>query len=205
MLKEPKLRAFYLVSSLTLFRNKVTTSVQFSSVQWLSRVRLFATPWTAGRQASLSITNSCSSLRLMHWVGDAIQPSHPLSSPSPLAFNLSHHQGLFQWVRSLHQVAKVLEFQLQHQSFQWTFRTDFLEDGLVGFPRSPRDSQESSPTPQFKSINYLALSFLCIGDNIVFFKAILSLISLITKVRDLYIILDSNPSCGYLPTLATFI
>ena len=62
----------------------------------------------------------------VHWVGDAIQPSHPLSSPSPPAFNLSQHQGLFQWVSSLHQVAKVLEFQLQHQSFQWIFRTDFL-------------------------------------------------------------------------------
>ena len=59
----------------------------------------------------------------VHWVGDAIQPSHPLSPPSPPAFNLSQHQGLFQWVSSLHQVAKVLEFQLQHQSFQWTFRT----------------------------------------------------------------------------------
>ena len=57
------------------------------------------------------------------WVGDAIQPSHPLSSPSPLAFKLSQHQGIFQWVSSLHQVAKVLEFQLQHQ---WIFRTDFL-------------------------------------------------------------------------------
>ena len=54
----------------------------------------------------------------VHWVGDAIQPSHPLLSPSPPAFNLSQHQGLFQWVRSSHQVAKVLEFQLQHQSFQ---------------------------------------------------------------------------------------
>ena len=53
----------------------------------------------------------------VHWVGDAIQPSHPLSSPSPPAFNLSQHQGLFQWVGSSHQVAKVLEFQLQHQSF----------------------------------------------------------------------------------------
>ena len=53
---------------------------------------------------------------------DAIQLSHPLSSPSLPAFNLSQHQGLFQWVSSLHQVAKVLEFQLQHQSFQWTFR-----------------------------------------------------------------------------------
>ena len=62
----------------------------------------------------------------VHWVGDAIQPSHPLSSPSPLAFNWSQHQGLFQWVSSSHQVAKVLEFQLQHQSFQWIFRTDFL-------------------------------------------------------------------------------
>ena len=62
----------------------------------------------------------------VHWVHDAIQPSHPLSSPSPPAFNLSQHQGLFQWVSSLHQVAKVLEFQLQHQSFQWIFRTDFL-------------------------------------------------------------------------------
>ena len=61
-----------------------------------------------------------------HWVGDAIQPSHPLSYPFPPAFNLSQHQGLFQWVSSLHQVAKVLAFQLQHQSFQWIFRTDFL-------------------------------------------------------------------------------
>ena len=59
----------------------------------------------------------------VHWVSDAIQPSHPLLSPSPPAFNLSHHQGLFQWVSSLHQVAKVLELQLQHQSFQWISRT----------------------------------------------------------------------------------
>jgi len=62
----------------------------------------------------------------VHWVGDAIQPSHPLSSLSPPAFNISQHQGLFQWVSSLHLVAKILEFQLQHQSFQWIFRTDFL-------------------------------------------------------------------------------
>ena len=60
------------------------------------------------------------------WVGDAIPSSHPLSSPSPPAFNLSQHQGLFKWVSSSHQVAKVLELQLQHQSFQWVFRTDFL-------------------------------------------------------------------------------
>ena len=96
----------------------------------------------------------------VHRVGDAIQPSHPLSSPSPPALNLSQHQGLFQWVSSSHQVAKVLEFQLQHQSFQWVPRTDLLQDGLVGSPCSPRDSQESSPTLQFKSINSSALSFL---------------------------------------------
>ena len=60
----------------------------------------------------------------VHWVGDAIQSSHPLSSPSPPTFNLSQHQGLFKWVSSSHQVAKVLEFQLQNQYFQWTTRTD---------------------------------------------------------------------------------
>ena len=62
----------------------------------------------------------------VHWVGDAIQPSHPLSSPSLPSFNLSQHQGIFKWVSSLHQVPKVLKFQLQHQSFQWIFRIDFL-------------------------------------------------------------------------------
>ena len=61
-----------------------------------------------------------------HWVSDAIQPSHPLSSSSPPTLNLSQHQGLFQWVSSSHQVAKILEFQLQHQSFQETPRTDLL-------------------------------------------------------------------------------
>ena len=62
----------------------------------------------------------------VHPIGDVIQPSHPLSSPSPPTFNLSQHQGLFKLVSSWHQVAKVMEFQLQHQSFQWIFRTDFL-------------------------------------------------------------------------------
>ena len=74
----------------------------------------------------------------VHQVSDAIKPSHPPSSPSPL-FNLSQHQGLFQWVISSHPLAKVLE--LQHQSFQWIFRTDFLYDWLVVSPYSPRDSQ----------------------------------------------------------------
>ena len=95
-----------------------------------------------------------------HRVIDAIQPSHSLSPHSPPAPNPSQHQGLFQWVNSSHEVAKVLEFQLQHQSFQWTPRTDLLQDGLVGSPCSPSFSQESSPTPQFKSINISVLSFL---------------------------------------------
>ena len=95
----------------------------------------------------------------VHWVSDAIQPSHPLSSPSP-TFNLSQRQGLFQGVSSSHWVAKVLEFQLQHQSFQWTLRTDLLLDRLVVSPCNPRDSQESSPISQFKSIISLALSLL---------------------------------------------
>ena len=99
--------------------------VQFSSVQSLSRVWLFATPYTAAHQASLSISNSRSLPTHVHWVSDDIQPSHPLSTPSPASFNLSQHHGLFKWVSSSHQVAKVLKFQVQHQSFQWIFRTDF--------------------------------------------------------------------------------
>ena len=66
-------------------------------------------------------------------VGEAIQSSHPLSSPSPPAFNLSQHQGLFQWVSSSHQVAKVLELQLQHQSFQWLTIQDWFHLGWTGW------------------------------------------------------------------------
>ena len=102
------------------------SSVQFSSVQLLSRVRIFATPWITACQGSLSITNSqslpkpCPSSWWCH------QPSHPVSSPSPPAPNPSQHYHLFQWVNSSHEVAKVLEFQLQHQSFQWTPRANLL-------------------------------------------------------------------------------
>ena len=95
----------------------------------------------------------------IHQVSDAIQPSHPLPFPSPPAPNPSQRQSLFQWVTSSHEVAKVLEFQLQHHSLQRNPRAN-LQNGLVGSPYSPRDSQESSPTPQFKSINSLALSHL---------------------------------------------
>ena len=95
------------------------SSVQFSSVQSLSHAWLSATPWIATCQVSLSITNSQSLLKLMPI--ESVMPSSHLLLSRP---NPSQHQGLFQWVSSSHEVAKVLEFQLQHQSFQWTPRTD---------------------------------------------------------------------------------
>ena len=101
----------------------------FSSVQSLSHVQLFATPWTVAHQASLSITTPVTSRNLLKPMFiKSMMPSDNLilSSPSPPAFNLFQHQGLFKWVSSSHQVTKVLEFQLQHQWFQWIFRTDFL-------------------------------------------------------------------------------
>jgi len=110
-------------------------------------------PMDCSTTGFLSITN------WVHWVADAIQPSHPLSSPSPPAFNLSQSQDLFKGASSSYQMTKVLEFQLQHQSFQWIFRTDFLYNGLLGIFLLPRDSQESSPTSQFKRINSSMLSF----------------------------------------------
>ena len=99
-------------------------------------------------------SNSCP---LSCWYHTTISSSVvPFSS----CLHFSQHQGLFKWVSSSHQVAKVLEFQPQHQSLQWTLRTDLLYDGLVGSPCCPMGSQESSPTPQFKSINSSALSLL---------------------------------------------
>ena len=100
-----------------------------------------------------------SSCPLHWWCHPAISSS---VTPSPPAFNLSQHQGLFQWVGSLHQVAKVMKLQLQLQSFQWIVRVDFLSDWLVGSPCCPRDSQESSPVPQYEGISSSALSlFYC--------------------------------------------
>ena len=95
-------------------------SVQFSSVTQscltLCDPMDCSTPGLAVHHQLLEFTQTH-----VHWVGDAIQPFHPLSSPSPPTFNLSQHQRLFKWVSSLHQVAKVLEFKPQHQSFQWIF------------------------------------------------------------------------------------
>ena len=94
-----------------------------------------------------------------HWISDAIQPPHLLSSPSPPTFNLSQRQGQFKWVSSLTQGGKVLEFQLQHQSFKWL--QDWFPLGWTGWiSLQSKDSQESSPTPQFKNINSLVLNFL---------------------------------------------
>ena len=129
-----------------IWENSIETYT-FSSVQSLSCVRLFASPWIAARQASLSITKSWSLLKLM-----------PIESVMPSSYLILCHLRLllppippsirvFSNESTLHEVAKVLEFQLQHQSFQWTPRTYLLQDGLVGSPCSSRDSQDSSPTP----------------------------------------------------------
>ena len=94
-----------------LFSFKVFSTL-FFVVQSLSHVWLFVTLWTAAPLASLSFTIPELVQTHVHWVGDAIQPSRPLSFPSPPAFTLSQHHGLFQWVGSLHQMAKVLELQI---------------------------------------------------------------------------------------------
>ena len=93
----------------------------------------------------------------VHWVSDTIQPLHSLSSPSP-SFSLSQHQSLFQWVSSSHQVTKYWSFNFSimlPMNIQ-----DWFPLRLVGSPCNPRDSHESSPTPQFKSISSSVLSFL---------------------------------------------
>ena len=90
----------------------------------------------------------------VYWVGDAIQPSHPLSPSSPFALNHTQHQRLFQWVSFSHQVAKLLELQLQYQSVQWIFRVDFFLDWVVWSPCSPRDSHESIKWQFFSSNNF---------------------------------------------------
>ena len=134
---------------------------EISSVQSLSHVLLFATPWTAARQASLSITNFQNLLKLISI--ELVMPSNYLILCRPLLLPPSIFPSIrvFSNESVLHiRWPKYLEFQLQHHSFQWIFRTDFLYNWLVLSPFSPRDSQESSPTPQFKSINSSAFSFL---------------------------------------------
>ena len=108
--------------------NNTTCSSATVAAQWVSCIWLFVTPWIAARQG-LPVLHYLPEFAQthVHWVGDPIQPSHPLLSPS--AFSLSQHQGLFQWVSSSHQVAKVLELQLQHpMNIQ-----DLFPLGLTGF------------------------------------------------------------------------
>ena len=138
----------------------LNSAIWFSSVQSLSRVWLFATPWSAARQGSLSITHSWSLFKPMSI--ELVMPSSHLILCCPLLLlpPIPPSIRVFSNESTPRKVAKVLEFWLQHPSFQWTSRTYFLQDGLVGSPCSPKDTQESSPTPQFKSINSLVLSFL---------------------------------------------
>ena len=133
--------------------------IQFSSAQSLSRVRLFATPWIAARQASVSITNSWSSPKpcpSSQWCHLAISSSVVPFSSCPQSFPAS---GFFQWLSSSHQVAKVL-VSASTSVLPMNTRDSSSLRWASGSPCSPRYSQESSPTPQFKSINSLALSFL---------------------------------------------
>ena len=132
----------------------------FSSIQSLSSVQLFVTQLTTAHQASLSFTISQSLLKLMSI--ESVMPSNHLILHCPLLLLPSIFLSISvfsKWISSSNQVAKVLE--LQHQSFQWIVTIDFLEDWLVWSPCCPRDSQESSLAPEFKSINSFALSFLC--------------------------------------------
>ena len=136
--------------------------LQFSSVQLLSHVWLFTTPWIAAHQASLSITNSWSLLKLMS-IESAMASSHLiLCCPLLLLPPIPPSIKVFSKKSALHmRWPKYWSFSFSiSPSFQWTPRTDLLQDGLVGSPCSPRDSQESSPTPQFRSINSSVLSFL---------------------------------------------
>ena len=141
-----------------------TNSVQFSSVAQscptLCDPMNCSTPGLPVHHHLLEFTQTH-----VHWVRDAIQPSHPWLSPSPTAPNPSQHQTLFQWINSSHEVAKVLEFQPQHHSLQRNPRVDLRQNGLVGSPCSPRDSQESSPTPQFKSINSSFRYFILLSND----------------------------------------
>ena len=148
----------YPVSSIVK-SEKTSTSVfpdvkyKFSSVQLLSHVRLFATPWTATCQAFLPITNSLSLLKFMS-IESVIPSNHLiLCHPFLLLPSIFPSITVFSNESVFASVAEVLEFQLQYQSSQWIFRVDFLYNGMVWSPCCPRDSQESSPTPQFKSIN----------------------------------------------------
>ena len=139
-------------------------------------MQLFATPWTACSTPGLPVPHHLLKFAQVrvHCIGDAIQPSHPLLPSSPSALSLSQHHGLFQCVSFSHQMTKILELQLQHQSFQEysgliSLRIDWLDLLAV---------QGTSPAPQFEGINSLVLHLLygpalrwCLPNNILIIRA----------------------------------
>ena len=131
--------------------------VIFTVVQSLDPVQLFKTPWTAASQASLSFTISQRLLKLVSI--ELVMTCKHLALCHSLLLLPSILPSI-KWISSSHQVAKGLELQLQHQSFQWVFRIYLNLNWLVGSPYCPRDSQESSPAPQFESTNSSVLSLL---------------------------------------------
>ena len=131
------------------------------TLQSLSRIQLFATTWTATHQASLFFITSQSLRKLISI--ESVMPSNYFILFRPLLLLPSIFPSIRIFSNELAfciKIAKVLELQLQHQSFKWIFSIDFLQDWLVWSSHSPTNSQESSPTPQFKSINSSVLSFL---------------------------------------------
>ena len=175
-------------------------ALSVQSVQSLSRVRLFVTPMdcsTPGLPVHHQLPEFTQTH--VHWVGDAIQPSHPLLSPSPPTFNLSQHQGLFKWVSPSHQVAKVLEFQLQHQSFQWTFsfRMDWLDLLAVqGTLKSLLQHHSSKASILRRSTFWVLLShqYMITGKTIALIRW-----TFVGKVMSLFFNMLSNLIITFLP------
>ena len=166
-------------------------------VQLLSHIQFCATPWTAAVQASLSLTISRSSLKFIEL--EMLSNHRILCCPLLLLPSIFPSiRVFFQWVGSSHQVAKILELQLQHHSFQRNPRADLLQNGLVGSPCSPRDSREFSPTPQFESSAFfmvqLSHPYMTTGKTIV-----LTRWTFVSKVISLLFIMLSRFVIVFLP------
>ena len=175
----------------------MTWVIQFSSNQSLSRVWLFETTWTAARQPPYPSPTPKLAQTNVHWVDDAIQPSHPLSSPSLPTFNICQHQSLFQWVSSSHWVVKVLE--LQYQSFQWIVRVNFLYNWHVWSPCSPRDSQEPSPNHSSKASVLRNSTFFKVQLSYPYMTIALTRWTFVTKVMSLLFNMLSRFVIAFLP------
>ena len=141
-------------------------------VRSLSCVWLFATPWTAACQASLSFTISWSLHKLMSI--ESVMLSNHFILCCPLVLSVFPRISLSQRVSSSHQVGKILKLHLQHQFFLWILRVDFLQDWLDWSPCCPRDSQESPPASQFESTSSSALSLLYGSEGMATHSSILA-------------------------------